>query len=123
MTQLPTYRAVAGTNRPKFVGIEDGKPSAIESVALMFQLRRRARGKLLSQPTDIGRPKPRGLLKAELSADEEDIQLVVNFANQNDLWIDHIDTNKRLIHVHASARAVEKAFRIELTFLGHSLWS
>lgn len=117
MTQPTSYRAVSGTNRPMFVGTEDGKPAATENVALIFQLRRRARGKLQTPDSHMERPKPCEILKAELSADDEDVQLVLNFANQNDLWIDKIDAHKRLIHAHRSTRTIEKAFHIELNLV------
>lgn len=114
MNQFTNYRPFPDSSRPAFRGMPNGKPAVIESVEFVFQLRKPAPINL-KPGIFAGRNRSRSQIKLEMSANLRDIALVVDFAKQNDLWIDKIDRAKRLVYAHGSARAIEAAFKIQLT--------
>lgn len=113
MSSFSNYKAMSGSTRREFPGTDSGKPAATERVDIIFQLRP-AQNLFHVARIDREQIGNRAEMQARFSATDEDIQLVIDFANQRDLWIDRIDAKKRLVFAHGSVRDVEHAFKVSL---------
>jgi hypothetical protein len=101
MSTIDPIRIVTGSHRTEFDGMPVGKPSVNESVEVVMHLRRK---RVLHTPAlmSAGLFLPRHILKAQFGAAEDDVAAVVEFARAHDLWVDKIESNKRLIRLHAN---------------------
>ncbi len=119
MSTIDPLRIVPGSHRLEFSGLPVGKPGINETVDVVLQLRRKRplhahallEAKLLL---------PRQVLEAQFGSDEDDVAAVIEFAHDNDLWVDKVERNKRLITLHGSVRVVERAFKVLLELRKHA---
>ena len=113
MSKIDPLRIVPGSHRPEFNGLPEGKPGVNETVEVILLLRRK-RPLNAHALIEAGVTLPMQVLEDLFGSDEDDVDVVREFARANGFWIDKVEKNKRLITLHGSVRIVERAFKVSL---------